>query len=241
MRLVEVAAALVRDEVAFRGLGHVLARPAGVVLAVIVDAVVVVHPAQEVLLVGSEIEILRALPAEGLGAGVLAGPDVALAGNAARLDAGAEVLDLSDEGRVQGVVNVDGTAARRPTGAVPVRAVDALTLVEERKAVLLVVHEHAHRDRVHADEHHRRVPLDKILMETVAGVEPQVVAHLSVAHPVHEDVRLHRDRAVGLVAQQLDVDLVVVGLAPVRRHLQNYQQARYRASLPSPRYHPGLM
>ena len=62
------------------------------------------------------------------------------------------------------------------------------------------------------------VPEDGVGVEVGGGVEPEVDALLPVAHAVDVQVRLHQVRLAGHVAQELEVELVV--LVAGRRQLQ---------------------
>jgi hypothetical protein len=71
---------------------------------------------------------------------------------------------------------------------------------------------------VHHEHHLAGVPEHGVGVEVGRGVEPQVDPLLTVAHALDVQVRLHQVRLAGDVAQELEVELVV--LVPFRRQLQ---------------------
>jgi hypothetical protein len=71
---------------------------------------------------------------------------------------------------------------------------------------------------VHQEHHLAGVPEHGVGVEVGRGVEPQVDALLPVAHALDVQVRLHQVRLAGDVAQELEVELVV--LVPSGRQLR---------------------
>jgi hypothetical protein len=71
---------------------------------------------------------------------------------------------------------------------------------------------------VHDEHHLAGVPEHGVGVEVGRGVEPQVDPLLTVAHALDVQVRLHQVRFAGDVAQELEVELVV--LVASRRQLQ---------------------
>jgi len=70
------------------------------------------------------------------------------------------------------------------------------------------------------------VPLDEVFVIRLARVKPpEFVPHLPVAFSVHEDVGLHGVSRVGFIAQDLNVDFVVVGLRSIGRSLQRRKES----------------
>nr|ACR36234.1 unknown [Zea mays]ACR36894.1 unknown [Zea mays] len=104
-----------------------------------------------------------------------------------------------------------GAVGLRRRAAVPVVAV-AVALVQ--RGVLV----HPDGRVVHHEHHLAGVPQHGVRVEVGRGVEPQVDALLPVAHAVDVQVGLHQVRLAGHVAQELEVELVV--LVPGRRQLQ---------------------
>nr|ACL54124.1 unknown [Zea mays] len=188
--------------------------------AVVVDEVVRARPHELVALVHAQLRHLLLLPpvAALLAPRGLAAP-ARLRGVAVRGVArpGAPVhAHLPERGLERRVrpVRLHAPALRRPVVRVPDGAVHGHRLRPGERR----------RDgRSHHEHHLAGVPQHGVRVEVGRGVEPQVDALLPVAHAVDVQVGLHQVRLAGHVAQELEVELVV--LVPGRRQIESRDDA----------------
>jgi hypothetical protein len=150
----------------------------------------------------------------------LAGADAVAVVGVHRASTETEVLVRRHERR-GGPVDGDAAPLRRPAAPVPDAQEHAHGLAVgegESGHDSAEVLEHADGRVVDVEHEQVLVPLEVVVVEGGAGVEPQIDLLLTPAHAVHEDVGVQQDRLPAPVAQKLEVELVV--LWPRGRHVE---------------------
>lgn len=68
------------------------------------------------------------------------------------------------------------------------------------------------------------IPVYGVVVESSSRVEPRIELHFSVSHPLRVDVGVDDVGLAGHVAEEFEVDLVM--LVPCRRHLDQTQRKK---------------